>query len=408
MAARLTDMEARRAKPRATAYKLTAGDGLCLAVMPSGGKYWWLRYRFAGREKTFSIGVYPNVSLKEAEAAAQKARTLLRNDIDPTEDRRARKFALRMSAENTFGGAAELWIKHNTPRWKPATLEKVRQYLDKDLLPSLGRRPLANITPMELGVAVAKIEARKAHNVAKKTRQWLGKIFQFAIAKGMTSTNPAEYLAAVAAAAPQSKRQPHLSPDELPAFLQALDRYPGTPLVKGATWLALWTANRPGITRTLRWSELDLDAALWKVPKGREGMKRGYEHITPLPRQAVAMLRQMHKMTGTFEYVFVNRNDPRSPMSNGAVNAMLRTMGYGGQQTAHGFRHLVSTALNERGYNADWIERQLAHGDPDAIRGTYNEAHYIEDRRRMMQAWADYLDALRVGAAVIPLRRAAQ
>jgi hypothetical protein len=195
MVARLTDLEARRAKPRATAYKLAAGDGLCLVVMPGGGKYWWLRYRFAGREKTFSIGVYPGVSLRETESAAQKARALLRNDIDPTEDRRARKFALRMNAENTFGAAAELWVKHNTPRWKPATLEKVRQYLDKDLLPPLGRRPLANITPMELGAAVAKIEARKAHNVAKKTRQWLSKVFQFAIAKGMTSSNPAEFLA---------------------------------------------------------------------------------------------------------------------------------------------------------------------------------------------------------------------
>jgi hypothetical protein len=142
MVARLTDLEARRAKPRATAYKLAAGDGLCLVVMPGGGKYWWLRYRFAGREKTFSIGVYPGVSLRETESAAQKARALLRNDIDPTEDRRARKFALRMNAENTFGAAAELWVKHNTPRWKPATLEKVRQYLDKDLLPPLGRRPL--------------------------------------------------------------------------------------------------------------------------------------------------------------------------------------------------------------------------------------------------------------------------
>lgn len=406
MAAKLTDIEIRNAKPRAKAYKLTAGAGLCVMVWPTGAKYWWLRYRFAGREKTLSLGVYPRVTLKEAQAGADDARALLRAGIDPSEHRRERKFALRLAVARTFGDAAQKWYEHNQPRWRPATAEKVRQYLDKDLLPPLAKRPMANITPMELGAVVEKIEARKALNVAKKSRQWLTKIFEYAIAKGLTTTNPAEHLGAVAIALPESRNHAHLTLAELPDFLRALDAYHGSPLVKGATWLALWTANRPGVTRTLRWDELDLEDALWTIAKGREGMKRGYAHFTPLPRQAVAMLRDVRRYTGTFEYVFVGRNDPRKPLSDGAVNRMMKTLGYAGQQTAHGFRHLVSTALNEHGFNPDWVERQLAHGDPDTIRGTYNKAHYLDDRRKMMQAWADQLDTMKAGGKVIPLRKA--
>jgi integrase len=406
MPTKLTDIQVRNAKPKAKPYKLAAGHGLCLFVMPDGARYWRYRYRFAGREKMVSVGVYPAVTLKQAQERAEQARALVRSGADPAEDRREKKLALRLNVERTFGHAAQLWIEHNTPRWRPTTIEKVRQYLDKDLLPPLGRRPLANVTPIELGAVVEKIEARKALNVAKKTRQWLSAIFQFAIAKGLTSANPAEHLGAVAAPSPETQNHAHLGLDELPDFLRALDTYPGSPLTKGATLLALWTANRPGVIRTLRWAEIDLDAALWTIPKGREGMKRGYTHLTPLPRQAVALLRDLHRMTGTYEHVFIGRNDPRKPMSDGAVAAMLKGLGYGGKQTAHGFRHLVSTALNERGFNPDWVERQLAHGDPDEIRGTYNKAHYLDQRRKMMQAWADTLDEIKAGGNVLPFRKA--
>jgi integrase len=407
-----TDTEIRNAKPRAKVYRLAFGGGFCLSVTPEGAKYWQLRYRFAGREKLLSLGVYApeafkHVGVKDAIQKATEARALLARGIDPSEARRETKLALRMAVARTFGDAANKWAEHNAPRWRPATREKVDQCLRKDLLPALGRRPLASITPLELGDVVAKIEARKALNVAKKTRQWLGRIFEFAIAKGLTTSNPAEYLGAVAMPEPPAANHAHLAIDELPAFLRALDAYPGSELTKAATSLALWTANRPGVTRTLRWSELDLDASLWTIPKGRDGMKRGYSHVTPLPRRAVALLRKLHAMTGSYEYVFPGRNDPRQPMSDGAVTGMIKTMGYAGRQTAHGFRHLVSTALNERGYKSDWIERQLAHGDPDAIRDTYNKAHYLADRKKMMQAWADYLDEIKAGGAVLPFRKKA-
>ncbi|UHQ19406.1 integrase arm-type DNA-binding domain-containing protein [Lysobacter sp. KIS68-7] len=396
MASKLTDVRIRNAKPGAKPYKISGGHGLCVFIMPAGAKYFRLRYRYAGKEKMLSLGVYPEVSLKEAEAGAAQAHVLLRQGTNPSEDRREKKLLLRQAERHTFAFAASLWVEHNTPRWKPATLEKVRQYLDKDLLPSLGKRPLGNITPMELGAVLERIERRKALNVAKKTRQWLAAIYAFAIAKGLTASNPAIHLGSIALYQPEPKNHAHIGLEELPKFLKALETYDGSVLVKTCTWLGLWTANRPGITRTLKWSELDLDQGLWTIPKGREGMKRGYSHVTPLPTQAVEALRTLEPITGRYPYVFVGRNDWRKPLSDGAVTGLLKAIGYSGKQTAHGFRHLVSTALNEKGYDADWVERQLAHGDPDEIRGTYNKAVYLDQRRTMMQEWADYLeDALR-------------
>jgi len=395
MAKKLTDVQIRTAKPKRKQYKLSGGNGLVLVVMPSGAKYFRFRYRYAGLEKSISLGVYPATPLKEAEQRAQDARNLLRQDINPSEHRRAHKLAQRVSAANTFGHASAEWVKHNSPKWSAATKEKAQQYLDKDMLPPLAKRPLANITAPELGQVVARIEARKAMNVAKKVRQWLHAIFSFAISKGWVTQNPAQYLTSIAAHAPEAQNHPHLSMDELPAFLKALDGYHGSQLTRDCAWLALWTANRPGITQTVKWSELDLETATWTIPKGREGMKKGYRHITPLPTQAVDMLRRLYPLTGTYEHVFVGRNDSRKPLSDGAVSGMLKTLGYSGKQTMHGFRHLISTALNEKDYDADWIERQLAHGDPDEIRGTYNKAAYVNQRRKMMQEWADQLDDLR-------------
>jgi integrase len=225
--------------------------------------------------------------------------------------------------------------------------------------------------------------------------------------KRSTANDPARDLAAIALRGPGVKNYAHLSLDELPDFLRALDAYDGSVLVKACARLALWTANRPGITRTLRWAELDLGAGLWTIEKGRDGMKRGYYHLTPLPTQAVAMLRDVQKISGDFEHVFIGRNDPRQPISDGAIAGMIKRIGYRNKQTMHGFRHLISTALNDKGYEADWIERQLAHGDPDKIRGTYNKAAYLEPRRKMMQEWADYLDLILHRADVIPIRRSA-
>ncbi len=406
----LTDKAIRAAKAKPKKYRLAGGGGLSLVVMPDGAKYWRLRYRDdAGKAKELAVGTpYPTTSLADARAEAERIKAERRqHGVDPSEQRRAKRLAKREAVAETFGDAANAWHAFRAPKWNIKTATQVRDYLDKDLMPKLRKRPLALISTPELGEIVAGIEARGAFDVAGKVRTWLRAIFAFARAKGWIAGHfdPVKDLAAIASTAkPDAQNYPHLDMAEIPGFLRDLDAYQGSYLVKACAWLSLWTANRPGVTRTLQWSEVDLDDALWTIEKGREGMKRGYYHLTPLPTQAVAMLREVHMLTGTFDYVFAGRNDPMKPLSDGSVNVMLKKIGYRGKQTAHGFRHVASTALNELGYERDWIERQLAHKDPDAIRGTYNKAHYLDPRRKMMQAWADRLDAMKAGAVVLPFR----
>ncbi len=406
MAGKLTDTAIRNAAPRAKKYKLSAGRGLTVLVMPDGAKYWRLRYRFHGKEKEISLGrPYPELSLKSAALEADRLRILLAEGIDPAEQRRRAKREQEQQHSSTFGGAAETWFEFRRNAWAARTAAQVREYLDKDLLPALGRRPLGAISTKELATFTGAIEKRGAPDVAKKARQWLASIFAYARANGWTDADPVRDLRAVVLPTAASQNYAHLKMEELPTLLRQLEQIDASPLVKGALMLTLWTANRPGVTRTLRWDELDLDEALWTIAGGRDVMKRGYSHLTPLPRQAVMMLRDIRKLTGTFEYVFAGRNDPRKPLSDGAVNGLLKRVGYRGRQTAHGFRHLISTALNERGYERDWVERQLAHGDPDRIRGTYNKAMYLDQRRKMMQEWADLVDTLRSGARIIPFEK---
>ena len=405
MAGRLTELQVKNAKPGAAKYTRATGHGLTLIVMPDGSKYWRLRYRFGGKARMIAVGKpYPHTTLKKAQATAAEFRALIEAGVDPADRRRTEKLVERERIASTFGEAAEAWHRFRSQAWDEKTAEQTRTYLDKDILPKLRSRPLDTITPAELGALVAVIEKRGAFDVAKKIRQWLKSIFSYARANGWTAADPARDLAAIAQRGPEKEHYAHLQIDELPGFLQALDTYDGSELVQACAQLALWTANRPGVTRTVRWDELDLDAGLWTI---RKGMKRGYFHLTPLPKQAIAMLRDLRRVTGNFRYVFVGRNDPGKSLSDGCIAGMFKRIGYQGRQTAHGFRHLVSTALNDRGYEEDWIERQLAHGDPDKIRGTYNKAQYLEPRRKMMQEWADLLDAMRSREGkVLPIRRA--
>jgi integrase len=408
MAGKLTELQVKNAKPGAVKYTKAAGHGLTLIVMPDGSKYWRLRYRFGGKARMIAVGrPYPHTKLKQAQTTAGEFRALIEAGVDPADRRRAEKLVERERVANTFGEAAEGWHRFRSQVWDEKTAEQARNYLDKDILPKLRSRPLDAITPAELGALVTGIEKRGAFDVAKKTRQWLKSVFSYARAHGWTAADPARDLSAIAQRGPEKQHYAHLQVEELPSFLRALDAYDGSELVKACARLTLWTANRPGVTRTLRWDELDLDAELWTIRKGREGMKRGYFHLTPLPRQAVGMLRELQNLTGNFDYVFIGRNDPSKPLSDGAITGMFKRIGYHKKQTAHGFRHLVSTALNDRGYEEDWIERQLAHGDPDKIRGTYNKAQYLEPRRRMMQEWADLLDAMGSRESkVLPIKRA--
>lgn len=400
----LTDTAIRTAKPKDKPYKLSDGQGLYLEVMQTGSKLWRLKYRHGGKEKRLALGAYPAVPLQQARQRRADARELLADGIDPGEQKKAAK-QTEVAEGLTFEALAREWHAYNTPRWAPATANKAAAYLESDLLPTLGKRPIRAVTRPELVELLRKIESRGAFNAAKKTRQWLSQIFRFGLAKGVVEGNPATDLDVVAALAPRTTHHPHVTFAELPELLNKCDAANIHTLTRHAIRLLALTAVRPGELRAAPWGEFDLDAALWTIPAER--MKARRPHLVPLPRQAVAALREVQEITGGYALVFAGSNNPERPMSENTVNKALRLAGYEGRQTGHGFRHLLSTELNGRGYNKDWIERQLAHGDTDEMRGTYNHAAYVEQRREMMQAWADSIDALCSGANVVSIKRKA-
>lgn len=396
----LKDIAVRNAKPADRPYKMADGGGLYLLVNPNGSKWWRLKYRYAGKEKLLALGVYPEVSLSDARGERDKARHLLRVEhIDPGAVRKTKKREAKSRTENSFAALAEAWFENKKPGWAEASATKARQYLDSDLIPALGTRPIAEIRRPELVDVLRKLEKRGAYDAARKCRGWLSNIFRYALVAGVIENNPATDLDVIAAQAPQRKHHPHLSLAELPGLLKAMDAFGGSPEVLSALRMLMLTAVRPGEVRGATWEEFDLDAAIWSIPAERMKMRR--PHVVPLPSQAVEIVRAMKMLTGKRALVFPSPQKPRVAMSENTMNKALAVMGYKGRQTGHGFRHLISTALNERGYNSDWIERQLAHGDENEIRAVYNKAEYLDQRRQMMQDWADYLDALRDGRKVV-------
>lgn len=399
----LTDTAARTAKPREKLYRLADAAGLCLEVTPSGSKLWRFRYRFGGKAKMMGLGAYPAVTLAKARERREDARRLLADGIDPTTHKQDEKRA-QAAHVHTFEELAREWYAYNSPRWAPATAAKALQYLDADILSVIGQRPLQEITRPELVALVRKVENRGALNVAGKVRQWLSQIFRYGLAKGSVESNPATDLDVVAAIAPRTKNHPHVPLSEIPTLLSKLDTSKCDVTTTMAVRLLLFTGVRPGELRNAPWSEFDLESATWTIPAER--MKARRPHIVPLPAQAVEILARLSEITGTYPLVFPGRNNRERPQSENTVNKALHQIGYEGRQTGHGFRHLLSTELNSRGYNRDWIERQLAHGDQDEIRDTYNHAHYLPQRRKMMQEWADSVEALCAGDNVVSIKRA--
>lgn len=400
----LTDTAIRNAKPKAKLYRLADANGLCLEVTTSGSKLWRYRYRHEGKARMLALGAYPTVTLLEARARRDDARKTLAQGIDPSEKRKADKQAQILDSI-TFSTLAEEWYGYNAPRWAESTRYKARLYLDNDVLPTIGDKPVKAITRPELVALVRKVEARGTLNAAGKIRQWLHQIFRHGLATGMVDTNPATDLGVVAAPRKATRHHPHVPFSELPELLGKLDTTKLHTLTRLAIRLLVLTAVRPGELREAPWSEFDLDTATWTIPKTR--MKARRPHIVPLPTQAVEVLRQLQGISGNYELAFPGQHNATKPMSENTINKALRLMGYKGRQTGHGFRHLLSTELNGRGYNRDWIERQLAHKDKDEIRDTYNHATYLEQRRDMMQAWADSIDALCTGTNVVSIKRQA-
>ncbi len=400
----LTDSAIKVAKPKEKPYKLTDGQGLYLEVMPNGSKLWRLKYRFAGKENRMSLGAYPTVPLQKARQRRDEARQQISNGEDPGEQKKAVREAQKQDCL-TFEVLAREWYAYNAPRWAESTRYKANLYLENDIIPVIGDRPVASITRPDLVELVRKVEKRGTLNAAGKIRQWLHQIFRYCLARGAVESNPATDLDVVAAPAKAARHHPHVPLTELPTLLERLDGGRIHFMTRCAIRLLTLTAVRPGELRSAPWSEFDLEKATWTIPKER--MKARRAHVVPLPTQAIEILLALKEITGQYPLLFPGQQNSERPMSENTINKALRVIGYEGLQTGHGFRHLLSTELNGQGYNRDWIERQLAHGDSDEIRDTYNHATYLEQRRSMMQAWADSIDSLCDKTKIVSIKKTA-
>ncbi|HFO6716722.1 TPA: tyrosine-type recombinase/integrase, partial [Escherichia coli] len=378
------------AKPREKAYKLADGAGLYLEVVPSGSRYWRMKYRFNGKEKRMAFGVYPAVSLAQARALRDDAKKKLAEGIDPSLAKKEEKLVRDVQLNNTFQAVALEWHGTKVSRWSEGYASDIIEAFNKDIFPYIGQQPVNEIKQLVLLNVLRRIESRGATEKAKKVRQRCSEVFRYAIVTGRAEYNPAADLTS-AMSGHESKHYPFLTVEELPDFFKALAGYTGSPLVVLAARLLILTGVRTGELRGAFWSEFDLEKAVWEIPAERMKMKR--PHLVPLSSQALEIVQQLKVMSGQYPLVFPGRNDPRKTMSEASINQVFKRIGYTGRVTGHGFRHTMSTILHEEGFNTAWIETQLAHVDKNAIRGTYNHALYLEGRREMMQWYADYINA---------------
>lgn len=376
------------AKPREKAYKLADGAGLYLEVVPSGSRYWRMKYRFNGKEKRMAFGVYPAVSLAQARALRDEAKKKLAEGIDPSFAKKEEKLVRDVQLNNTFQAVALEWHGTKVSRWSKGYASDIIEAFNKDIFPYIGQQPVNEIKPLVLLNVLRRMESRGATEKSKKVRQRCSEVFRYAIVTGRAEYNPAADLTS-AMSGHESKHYPFLTVEELPDFFKALSSYTGSPLVVLAARLLILTGVRTGELRGAFWSEFDLEKAVWEIPAERMKMKR--PHLVPLSTQALEIVQQLKVMTGQYPLVFPGRNDPRKTMSEASINQVLKRIGYMGKVTGHGFRHTMSTILHEEGFNTAWIETQLAHVDKNAIRGTYNHALYLEGRREMMQWYGELL-----------------
>ena len=381
-------MQIRRAKPEVKAYTLGDGQGLSLLVEPNGSKSWRFRYRYAGKPKMISLGVYPTITLAEARARRDEARKIVAEGKNPSEVRKEQKLALRIQSENAFEKIAREWHQMKSAKWSAGYASDIIEAFQNDIFPYVGTRPVGEIKPLELLNVLRKIEKRGALEKMRKVRQRCSEVFRYAIATGRAEFNPAADLSS-ALEVHKSNHFPFLKSDEIPDFLRALDSYAGSRLVQIATKLLMVTGVRTIELRAALWQEFDLDNAIWEIPAERMKMRRS--HLVPLSTQALGFLNELKSMTGNYRYVFPGRNDPNKPMSEASINQLIKRIGYGGKVTGHGFRHMFSTLLHEQGFNSNWIEIQLANVDKNSVRGTYNHAQYLEQRRQMLEWYSKKL-----------------
>lgn len=398
----LTDSKVRTTKPTEKPQKLFDGGGLFLLVTPTGGRLWRFKYRFGGSERLLSIGTYPEASLAEARQRRDQASALLANGIDPSETKKAQKAAGNQETES-FEIIAREWYAKFSPSWATSYAKTTIRRLELFIFPWLGARPVKSITAPELLAALRRIEAKGALETAHRVKQVCGQVFRYAIATGRAERDPSGDLRGAIPPASGKHMATITDPKEIAGLLRSIDDYRGGIVTRCALQLAPLVFVRPGELRQAEWSEFNLETAEWRIPA--EKMKAGTVHIVPLSRQAIDILRELHPLTGHGRYVFPSPRTDSRPMSSNAILSALRRMGYAkDEMSGHGFRSMASTLLNEQGWNRDAIERQLAHAENNRVRAAYNYAEFMPERKKMMQAWADYLEGIKSGAKIIPIR----
>jgi len=410
----LTDTTIRNTKPAEKPIKLFDGGGLFLLVTPAGQRYWRLKYRAAGKEKLLALGVYPDVTLAVARRKRDEAREKMAAGIDPAEAKKAEKRSARLSAENSFEAVAREWHAKYGPTWSASHGARLLRRLEVDAFPWIGGKPIADLAPPDVLDVLRRVEKRGALETAHRLHANIGQVCRYAVATGRA---PRDVTADLRGALPPVQQE-HMAaitdPKQVAELLRAIDGYQGTFPVLCALRLAPLLFQRPGELRAAEWCEFDLDAGVWEIPSDRmkrtkQGKASGGAHIVPLPSQAIAVLRELHALTGNSRFLFPSVRTKDRPMSDNTVNSALRRLGYDGDtMTGHGFRAMARTILDEGlGVPAAIIEAQLAHAVKDPLGRAYNRTAHLQQRREMMQRWADYLEQLKAGAQIIPIGTAA-
>ena len=397
---KLTALKIKNAKPKQKPYRLSDGEGLVLEVTPQGSKRWRFRYTFDGKEKLISMGIYPEVDLKTARDRRYLARKQVADGMDPSEIRQAQKAS--RGDEFSFETIAREWHMRNKAKWSKHYGEQILVRLEKDVFPWLGGRHVDDINPPDVLKCLRRIENRGATELAHRVKWYCGQAFRYGIATGNATRDPTQDLRGALGARKPEKMAAITEPRKAGELLRAIDDYEGSFVVKSALKLAPLVFVRPGELRQAEWSEVDLERAEWRIPAAK--MKSREEHVVPLSTQAIRIIEDLRPYTGeggAAKYLFHSPRTRKRPMSNNGILSALRRMGYTKEEmTGHGFRAMASTMLNELGWRPDLIEKQLAHKELNAVRASYNRASYLDERRKMMQAWSDYLDELKKGGKV--------
>lgn len=398
----LTDTQLRQSKPKAKPFKLSDGGGLYIQIQPKGAKYWRLAYRYAEKQKTLALGIYPEITLADARRKRDEAKKYLAKGIDPSNlmSKKVRKRAEVENLENSFESIAREWHEQQKGGWSKNHWDRVITSLEKEAFPDIGSFPIQDLTAPHVLAILRKVEKRGALEVAARLLQRCSAVFRYAIQTGRAESNPVADLQG-ALKTKKVKHQPALTRNELPEFLEKLAAYDGSKITQLGLKLVILTFVRTGELRGAVWSEFDLDNAEWRIPAER--MKMRAEHVVPLSKQAIEILAELKPITGKHDLVFPSRQTWKKSMSENTMLYAMYRMGYHGTATVHGFRATASTILNESGFKPDVIERQLAHVERNKVRAAYHRSEYLEERKKMMQWWADYIDNTQDNNNVVPI-----